>query len=170
MPPFFFNDTATTQIYTLSLHDALPIYQPADPGLRLLELVGGAFCRVPGQADRHRSEEDTSELQSPCNIVCRLFFLMIRRPHRSTLFPYTTLFRSTSPLTLGYGFSNWSVVRLAEYLAKQTGIRFSDDQLRRLLHQEGFSVQRPQHTMKGKRDEKAFRKAKKQLQGLKKKR
>lgn len=70
----------------------------------------------------------------------------------------------------GYGFSNWSVVRLAEYLAKETGIRFSDDQLRRLLHQEGFSVQRPKHTMKGKRDEKAFRKAQKELQVLKKKR
>src|SRR5256885_491538 len=58
-----------------------------------------------------RSEEHTSELQSPCNLVCRLllekkkniilhfnysffFFLMIRRPPRSTLFPYTTLFRS----------------------------------------------------------------------------
>jgi transposase len=75
----------------------------------------------------------------------------------------------TSPLTLGYGFSNWSVVRLAEYLAKTTGIRFSDDQLRRLLHQEGFSVQRPKHTMKGKRDEKAYHKAQKELQVLKKK-
>ena len=61
------------------------------------------------------------------------------------------------------------MVRLAEYLAKTTGIRFSDDQLRRLLHQEGFSVQRPKHTMKGKRDEKAFRKAKQELQVLKKK-
>jgi transposase len=75
----------------------------------------------------------------------------------------------TSPLTLGYGFSNWSVVRLAEHLAKTTGIRFSDDQLRRLLHQEEFSVQRPKHTLKGKRDEKAYRKAKKELQVLKKK-
>ena len=76
----------------------------------------------------------------------------------------------TSPLTLGYGFSNWSVVRLVEYLAQKTGIRFSDDQLRRLLHQEGFSVQRPKHTMKGKRNETAFRKAKKELRVLKKKR
>src|SRR3990167_8314461 len=41
-----------------------------------------------------RSEEHTSELQSQSNLVCRLFFLMIRRPPRSTLFPYTTLFRS----------------------------------------------------------------------------
>ena len=75
----------------------------------------------------------------------------------------------TSPLTLGYGFSNWSVVRLAEHLAKTTGIRFSDDQLRRLLHREEFSVQRPKHTLKGKRDEKAYHKAQKELRVLKKK-
>src|SRR3990172_5389959 len=41
-----------------------------------------------------RSEEHTSELQSRLHLVCPLFFLMIRRPPRSTLFPYTTLFRS----------------------------------------------------------------------------
>src|SRR6266850_7593580 len=68
---FFFNDTATTEIYTLSLHDALPI--------------DGAGCdRRVGKRDPvghdgdvviahgHRSEEHTSELQSPCNLVCRL--------------------------------------------------------------------------------------------------
>ena len=75
----------------------------------------------------------------------------------------------TNPLTLGYGFSTWSVVRLAEHLVKVTGIRFSQDQLRRLLHREGFSVQRPKHTMKGKRNEAAYRKAKAELMGLKKK-
>ena len=53
--------------------------------------------------------------------------------------------------------------RLAEHLARQTGIRFSPDQLRRLLHREGFSVQRPKHTMKGRRDEVAYTKAKEQL-------
>jgi len=74
----------------------------------------------------------------------------------------------TNPLTLGYGFSNWSAVRLAEHLAKATGIHFSDDQLRRLLHREGFSVHRPKHTMKGKRDETAYQKAKKKLARLKK--
>jgi transposase len=74
----------------------------------------------------------------------------------------------TNPLTLGYGFSNWSAVRLAEHLARRTGIRFSDDQMRRILHQQGFSVHRPKHTMKGKRDEAAYQKAKKQLARLKK--
>ena len=76
----------------------------------------------------------------------------------------------TDPLSLGYGFSTWSVLRLAAHLAKVTGTHFSDDQLRRLLHREGFSVQRPKHTMKGKRDEAAYRKAKGELMALKKKR
>jgi len=76
----------------------------------------------------------------------------------------------TNPMTLGYGFSTWSAARLAEHLATVTGIRFSDDQLRRLLHQHGFSVHRPKHTLKGKRDEVAYEKAKKGLIRLKKKR
>jgi len=76
----------------------------------------------------------------------------------------------TNPLTLGYGFSTWSAARLAGHLANTTGIRFSDDQLRRLLHQHGFSVHRPKHTLKGKRDEAQYAKAKKRLGGLKKKR
>src|SRR6201995_4153865 len=94
MPSFFFNDTATTEIYTLSLHDALPISSPSrwrsrspsPPAARAVS-SGWATCRC-------RSEEHTSELQSLTNLVCPLFFLMIRRPPRSTLFPYTTLFRS----------------------------------------------------------------------------
>src|SRR3990172_3705263 len=94
MPSFFFNDTATTEIYTLSLHDALPI-SPPPPQHRLFSRK---FCistsSRPGMLLRTRSEEHTSELQSRLHLVCRLFFLMIRRPPRSTLFPYTTLFRS----------------------------------------------------------------------------
>jgi transposase len=77
---------------------------------------------------------------------------------------------ATNPLTLGYGFSTWSATRLAAHLAKGTGIRFSDDQMRRLLHQHGYSVHRPKHTMKGKRDEAAYATATKQLRRLKKKR
>src|SRR5216684_2287922 len=134
---FFFNDTATTEIYTLSLHDALPIFGAVQAG-RPRRVAG------PRAGDQHpRSEEHTSELQSRLHLVCRLllekkkhtesylsikknkktnkksgveavhlgygflaenadfatacedsfFFLMIRRPPRSTLFPYTTLFR-----------------------------------------------------------------------------
>lgn len=76
----------------------------------------------------------------------------------------------TPPQTLGYGFSVWSVARLNEHLKRRTQISFSEDQLRRILHQEGFSFQRPKHTMKGKRNETAFAQAQKELKTLKKKR
>jgi transposase len=72
------------------------------------------------------------------------------------------------PQALGYGFSTWSVARLAAHLKKVTAVGFSDDQLRRLLHQEGFSVQRPKHTMKGRRDEADFERARGELEALKK--
>src|SRR5215475_16070702 len=64
---FFFNDTATTEIYTLSLHDALPICRP-DGAPR------GDPCADGSQRLRQvdRSEEHTSELQSRENLVCRL--------------------------------------------------------------------------------------------------
>jgi transposase len=76
----------------------------------------------------------------------------------------------TPPQQLGYGFSVWSLARLGAHLQRQTGIGFSEDQLRRIVHQEGFSFQRPKHTMKGKRDEAAYVRAAAQLQTLKKKR
>jgi transposase len=67
---------------------------------------------------------------------------------------------TTNPLVLGYGFSTWSLARLSAHLAKTTGIRLGTDQLGRLLRRHGFSFQRPKHTMKGKRDEVAYEKAK----------
>lgn len=76
----------------------------------------------------------------------------------------------TNPTQLGYGFSTWSTVRLGVHLEKLTGIRFSTDQLRRLLRRHGFSVQRPKHTLKGKRDEIAFRRSYVELARLKKNR
>src|SRR2546429_9921512 len=65
---FFFNDTATTEIYTLSLHDALPI---------LASAASGASTPRPSPAPstrrrEGRSEEHTSELQSRLHLVCRL--------------------------------------------------------------------------------------------------
>src|SRR5256885_12263048 len=76
---FFFNDTATTEIYTLSLHDALPISR-AKPGeaphagrQSSEQHLGIVDQRVDGRDyQQRRSEEHTSELQSPCNLVCRL--------------------------------------------------------------------------------------------------
>src|SRR5205807_8377203 len=94
---FFFNDPAPTEIYTLSLHDALPISEPAERRgqgrhrrhrLRVPEVHarplqrGRSLERLSGGDERsvrrreevrpRRSEEHTSELQSPCNLVCRL--------------------------------------------------------------------------------------------------
>src|SRR3989338_6786085 len=101
MPYFFFNDTATTEIYTLSLHDALPI---CGKGVDRRPAFG-AGQRVPiglgNLGHTVRSEEHTSELQSQFHLVCPIFFLMIRRPPRSTLFPYTTLFRSVVKGSIG---------------------------------------------------------------------
>ena len=94
-----------------------------------------------------------------------------RRPSRATPAFLAAMKKAvaTIPLDLGYGFSTSSSARLAAHLAKVTKIQFSADQMRRLLHQEGYSVHRPKHTMKGKRDEVAYEKAKKQLRRLKKK-
>src|SRR5215813_15512338 len=64
---FFFNDTATTEIYTLSLHDALPI-SPAP--VKSAARIAGSSC-TSCQASA-RSEEHTSELQSRPHLVCRL--------------------------------------------------------------------------------------------------
>src|SRR2546422_9123162 len=74
---FFFNDTATTEIYTLSLHDALPI--SGTRGLlpsRALSREGPGPAALGGgdhrRRQRARSEEHTSELQSRLHLVCRL--------------------------------------------------------------------------------------------------
>jgi transposase len=74
----------------------------------------------------------------------------------------------TSPQTLGYGFSVWSANRLAKHLQKTTKIALGDDRLRAILVEEGFSFQRPKHTMKGKRNEAAYERARGELKVLKK--
>src|SRR2546425_6791018 len=75
---FFFNDTATTEIYTLSLHDALPISPPPSrparssvpaPAVHPASRPTAHGCPAPRE---HRSEEHTSELQSLAYLVCRL--------------------------------------------------------------------------------------------------
>src|SRR5690349_24644913 len=65
---FFFNDTATTEIYTLSLHDALPISRRGE----ILYRVGELLKERKEEIARTRSEEHTSELQSRRDLVCRL--------------------------------------------------------------------------------------------------
>src|SRR5438874_8747098 len=80
---FFFNDTATTEIYTLSLHDALPIWNPWRPPSRTCGRPAWRPTRTPSSScapgstswrrcRSTRSEEHTSELQSRRDLVCRL--------------------------------------------------------------------------------------------------
>src|SRR5713226_10765635 len=78
---FFFNDTATTEIYTLSLHDALPISPEARGPTRRSQRAQGARLR-----SRARSEEHTSELQSPVHLVCRL---LLEKKKYITKLPHT---------------------------------------------------------------------------------
>src|SRR2546430_6585177 len=88
---FFFNDTATTEIYTLSLHDALPIFLEREPlAVRAIGKNhgiapfrrGAEHVGAEQQAVVHRSEEHTSELQSQSNLVCRLL-LEKKKQHRT---------------------------------------------------------------------------------------
>src|SRR2546422_1128917 len=78
---FFFNDTATTEIYTLSLHDALPISPPKR------EIAARSPCStVPAPASKNiRSEEHTSELQSRLHLVCRLLLEKKKKGRRDAL-------------------------------------------------------------------------------------
>src|SRR5256885_10872402 len=86
---FFFNDTATTEIYTLSLHDALPICACAWWPKEWRPKSRPARCG-PGTRTccSRRSEEHTSELQSPCNLVCRL---LLEKKKKTCCTPSTTL-------------------------------------------------------------------------------
>src|SRR5256885_14448188 len=93
---FFFNDTATTEIYTLSLHDALPICSCVAPKTCTANVCSctpktcanlGAECGLAPDGCGAmlncgtRSEEHTSELQSPCNLVCRLLLEKKKTTH-----------------------------------------------------------------------------------------
>src|SRR5260370_28789359 len=93
---FFFNDTATTEIYTLSLHDALPISQRTRTAILTANYgEAGAFDRYgpgPGPPQgysgrpRPRSEEHTSEIPSHFKIVCRLLLLKKKKRNKSVNF------------------------------------------------------------------------------------
>src|SRR5687768_17636583 len=74
---FFFNDSATTEIYTLSLHDALPIFTARRGSSTVYT---GSSLRAAMQAANDRSEEHTSELQSRLHLVCRL--LLEKKNHQ----------------------------------------------------------------------------------------
>src|SRR6266568_8776122 len=84
---FFFNDTATTEIYTLSLHDALPIsIAPSAACARAARSARSLRRRTREEAQRPRSEEHTSELQSQFHLVCRL--LLEKKKKITSYTPY----------------------------------------------------------------------------------
>src|SRR5260370_9186860 len=90
---FFFNDTATTEIYTLSLHDALPIYIMASAGSSPRSFntasnwsAAGAYSFALTRTNA-RSEEHTSELQSHLNLVCRLLLEKKKNTRFASYYP-----------------------------------------------------------------------------------
>src|SRR2546422_2368225 len=102
---FFFNDTATTEIYTLSLHDALPIcLREVDEVAARLDRAhaGQALCAARHlHAPRLRSEEHTSELQSRLHLVCRLLLekkKILFAYHPPTAQPHGLVLHEISPL------------------------------------------------------------------------
>src|SRR5256885_8397524 len=106
---FFFNDTATTEIYTLSLHDALPICSSSStpprcssstalPSTRSRSTFARFGMMASSRTSKPRSEEHTSELQSPCNLVCRL---LLEKKKKNTRPAYiNTTSKRHSPYTL----------------------------------------------------------------------
>src|SRR5258708_1934790 len=114
LPPisyfFFFNDTATTEIYTLSLHDALPI-SAEDVGLIKFDILGIRNLSILGLAIKIvkekynvdidlRSEEHTSELQSPDHLVCRLLLEKKKKIKTLYLSTYTNNSRTINHVSL----------------------------------------------------------------------
>src|SRR5207237_9240772 len=96
---FFLNVTATTDIYTLSLHDALPIsrlmtsMRAASGSVAVLRRGAGDFkaaVRLLGSRGSDRSEEHTSELQSHLNLVCRL---LLEKKNNESCYPSSTKHR-----------------------------------------------------------------------------
>src|SRR3712207_7342719 len=98
---FFFNDTATTEIYTLSLHDALPILEGKMDALKIPEALDEIWTLVrrsnkyidetmpwalAKEEDKRRSEEHTSELQSRQYLVCRLLLEKKKKKHHYKLY------------------------------------------------------------------------------------
>src|SRR5205085_6829029 len=104
---FFFNAPATTEIYTLSLHDALPIssggagsFSAVNGGSSTLSVTttsatptGNSTLTVTGTSANlsHRSEEHTSELQSQSNLVCRLLLEKKKKKQTQTLYSKTCI-------------------------------------------------------------------------------
>src|SRR5690348_18044654 len=99
---FFFNDTATTDIYTLSLHDALPISRTrqwcSSPASITICCGSGPSSDMAWRGNiLRRSEEHTSELQSPVHLVCRLLLEKKKNNKRKSFSALPAKFSTTIP-------------------------------------------------------------------------
>src|SRR3712207_8026741 len=102
---FFFNDTATTEIYTLSLHDALPISPRGRPvPWRRSGSRRRPWSSPPPGRSRRRSEEHTSELQSRQYLVCRLLLEKKKILYYRFLAGCSSILRPCSPTVLSLQF------------------------------------------------------------------
>jgi len=129
--------------------------------------VGGADCPPdgvePGRHHRH----------PPTLAATRVAALGERprsgRPPRVTGAYRRELRRAlrVGPQACGYVFTVWSIARLAQHLQQVTGIALSVNGLRRVVRAEGFAIGRPKHTLKNKRDEQEYRRARRRLERLK---
>src|SRR5690242_21026234 len=105
---FFFNDTATTEIYTLSLHDALPISRTARSAepRDVPRTPPRSPAREPSPDADRRSEEHTSELQSHVNLVCRLLLEKKKNKKNTNT---TSLLRSIARHSYRFSSSPFSI-------------------------------------------------------------
>src|SRR5438067_4424903 len=103
---FFFNDTPTTEIYTLSLHDALPISNGgaiavwASSTLTTPAIASPSVGLLPENSSRNRSEEHTSELQSRFDLVCRLLLEKKKKKQNIAVSLSSHTFRITGTVRL----------------------------------------------------------------------
>src|SRR2546430_4831164 len=106
LPFFFFNDTATTEIYTLSLHDALPIYEVGGLENRkdFANCPARGFRRASPDGKINRSEEHTSELQSQSNLVCRL---LLEKKKKKCSLPFLLHYSSIRHTSLSSSNIQW---------------------------------------------------------------
>src|SRR2546430_5989875 len=105
---FFFNDTATTEIYTLSLHDALPICTRKCVCVERQAWKKGNISAPRSPTCTHRSEEHTSELQSQSNLVCRL--LLEKKKNNQSLVIKRTANKLDQPKAQSYWYLDQSAL------------------------------------------------------------
>jgi transposase len=131
-----------------------------EPAMTIARITGLSLGTISNVRRRWRRHRLLSVADQPRSGRPSLITATYRRELRRALLK--------GPLALGYVFTVWSIARLRTYLHQRTGIALSVNRLRRLVHEQGFVVARPKHTLEGKRDEREYRRTRRRLQQLKK--